>query len=246
MEPRREGVNTVGQHRAGGGTGSVEPGVSIQINEAKTLLIGGTMIAHGTTAAPISFTGNLSLVDPPIQVFGTLDMAFSQVSCRVHGDSGCSVLIADCTIAAGIISTDESGAAHQPQYVQIDRCTFTDGGSVGIWDGTLVIRDTTFQQADPPPPPGLGLLNTTRGYVFLDNVALDGGYYSHHRERSPQTAYINNLTVLNNPQHAAIELRAWDFFPGPDTVIQNNLDPLQLTPGLDPRRTLPRSGAGTN
>ncbi|MCH8879287.1 MAG: choice-of-anchor J domain-containing protein [Planctomycetes bacterium] len=225
-----------------GGTVIVEPGVSIEINEDQTLLIDGTMIAHGTTAAPISFTGNFSLVHPSIHVFGTLDMAFAQVSSRVHGDNGCSVLVSDCTFPAGIISTDEAGVVHEPQYVQIDRCTFPDGGRVSIWDGTLVIRDTTFQQADPPPPTPFPTLSTSRGYVRLDNVALDGGYYSHHRERSPQTAYINNLTVLNNPQHAAIVLRAWDFFLGPDNVIQNNLYPLQLVAGLDPSSTLPSSG----
>ncbi|MEE8340455.1 MAG: thrombospondin type 3 repeat-containing protein, partial [Xanthomonadales bacterium] len=64
----------------------------------------------------------------------------------------------------------------------------------------------------------------------------------HSRQRSPQTAYINNVTVLNCTDHAAIDLRASNFFLGPDNVIQNNLYPVQLTAGLDPGSTLPASG----
>jgi hypothetical protein len=225
-----------------GGTVVVEPGVHIQIDPDVTLLVDGEMVAQGTAGQPISIEAGTSLVHPPVHVFGTLELDFGAVTGRIHGDSGGSVLISNSIFTQGVVSTQESSIFHEPQYVQIDQCSFTEGSDVRVIDGTLVIRDTTFQDASPPEIPFEGSLLVLRGYLHLDNVSLDGGQLTHIRGESPQTAYLNNLTVLNNSDRPALELHGWNFMLGADNLIQGNLYPVRLRAGLEPGSFVPATG----
>jgi hypothetical protein len=223
-----------------GASVTVEPGVTVNVDEGKSLVIDGQVTAHGTPALPITWNGGISTVHPPVSVpNGTLDLAFGVVTGRILGGAGTSLLVADTTFSGqGTLGTVEmitlAGGLHA--YVQVDRSTFGPGG-ISVTDGTLVVRDSTLDG---------GSIGVSRGALWTSNVELDGGIIGWTREWPGQPALIDTVSIRNNPSFPALLLEGGNYFLGPDNILEKNLYPVEIKGGLLPGTGLPLTGNTNN
>ncbi len=217
-------------------TVTVEGGTVIDVQSGFTLDVDGTLHFDGSASAPVTLTGGISTVTPPVRVRGLGRLDHVDVACRVLVGFGGSLLVADSTFPGGIVSTDDSvGGGPRGTYVQVDRCSFASGafGALSVTDGTLVVRDT-----DVSGPGGVRVL---RGYLLADGLAVDGSGIRLTRERYTQPAYLDGLTVTNSPG-PALELFGWNFQLGANNVLSNNAVPVELTGGLLAGSHVPSTG----
>jgi hypothetical protein len=223
-----------------GSSVTVEPGVTINVDEGKSLVIDGRVTAHGTPSLPITWNGGISTVHPPVSVpNGTLDLAFGVVTGRILGGAGTSLLIADTTFSGqGTLGTAGTTLQNDGRYAyaQVDRCTFGPGG-ISVTDGTLAVRDSTFDG---------GSISVLRGALWTTNVSLDGGIIDWNREWPGQSALIDSVSILNNPSLPALRLEGGNYLLGPDNILQKNLYPVEIKAGLLPGTDLPLAGNTNN
>ncbi|HEX5011553.1 MAG TPA: choice-of-anchor J domain-containing protein [Planctomycetota bacterium] len=219
-----------------GATVVVQPGTSLVVDDGVTLGVGGTLIAHGTPGAPISISGGISLITPPLRVSGTADLAQVDYTGRLHAAHGGSLLIAESSFPGGFVSTqDLVGGSDHGTYVQVDGCDFGSGG-LSVTDGTLVVRDSQLVGS---------ALSVLRGWLLVDDVSLQGAGLSLVRERYTQPAWIDGVSVggFNGP---ALDLSGWDFLLGPGNVLTGNLQPVRLRGGLLAGSVVPPGGNTQN
>lgn len=215
-----------------GATVIVEPGTDIVVDSGSTLGVAGTLLAHGTAAAPITISGGISFIEPPVRVIGLMDASHLMVTGRLHAAHGGTMLVADSSFPAGFISSqDLVGGSDHGTYVQVDRCAFSNGG-LSVTDGTLAVRQTDL---------GGSPLSVLRGWLLVDDVSLQGAGLSLTRERYTQPAWLNGLTV-NGAPGPALDLSGWNFLLGPDNVISGNSVPVRLGGGLLPGTVVPATG----
>jgi hypothetical protein len=223
-----------------GGSVIVEPGVTVNVDEGKSLIIDGRVTAHGTAALPITWNGGLSTAHPPVHVpKGMLDLTFGVVTCSLRGGPGTTLLIADTAFSGqGSLGTIETISLEHDRYsyTQVDRSTFGPGG-VSVTDGTLVVRDSTFNG---------GSIRVVRGALWTSNVALDGGIIGWDREWPGQPALIDTVVIRDNPTLPALRLEGGNYFLGPDNVLEKNLYPVEIKAGLLPGTDLPLAGNTNN
>ncbi len=223
-----------------GGSVTVEPGVIVNVDNGKSLVIDGRVTAHGTPSLPITWNGGISTVHPPVSVpYGTFDLRFGVVTGTIRGRSGAKLLIADTTFSGqGSVGTVERAGQEYGHYsyTQVDRSTFGPGG-ISVTDGTLVVCDSTFQG---------GSIGVLRGALWTSNVSLDGGIIGWTREWPGQSALIDSVSIRNNPSLPALRLDGGNYFLGPDNLIENNLYPVEIKAGLLPGTDLPVLGNTNN
>lgn len=224
-----------------GATVVVDPGVTVTVDPGRTLGVAGTLMAHGTAAAPITFSGMNSTVTPPIKVAagtGLADLDHFVMSGRFQLAHGGSALFANSSFPGGIVSSDDLvGGGDHGTFVAVSGCDF-HGGQLFIIDGTLAVRDTTFDAST---------LELLRGYVYLDDLQwTGGGNLSLTRERYTQPAYIDRVAIggVNGP---ALDLMGWDFFLGANNAIAGNDVPVRVQDGgLLGGSTVPATGNTKN
>ena len=215
-----------------GATVIVEPGTEIVVTNGSTLGVGGRLIAHGTAAAPITISGQLSFVEPPVYVIGHMEASHLVVTGSLHAAHGGTLLVADSSFPAGYMSSDDLvGGGDHDTYFQVDRCSFTNGG-LSVTDGTLSVRDTDL---------GGSPLSVLRGWLLIDDVSLQGAGLSVSRERYAQPLWLNDLSI-SGVSGPALDLSGWNFLLGPDNVITGNTTPVRLRGGLLPGTVVPTSG----
>ncbi len=204
-----------------GATVIVEPGTQISVDPGKTLGVAGTLIAHGTVAAPIDLVGMDSTITPPIRVNGLADVDHLAMSGRFQVAHGGSALLRHSDFTNGIVWTEDSiGGPDKGTFVLVDGCHF-QSGQLFVIDGTLALRHTTFEASS------LGIL---RGYVLVDDVQMNGSGLSFTRERFTQPLYIDRVAITN-ASGPALDLSGWDFLIGGNTQLQNSTVPVRLTNG---------------
>ena len=226
----------------GEGTVVVEPGVVINASSNSTLQIEGTLLGRGTAAEPITITGGQFQFSPAVRVVGTLDLEFAEASGRLHGRSrgSGSMLLTRCSFT-------QAGVSTVGPFMRIEQCSFTDGAGVHLENTTLAILDSSIQGQSPTPPGVDDRLSIHNGYLYLDNVTLDGSQFAFVGAGFAQPAYINNLAVRNNVDVGGLELWDGNYFCGSNVVVENNLYTAELWgAGVVPGSTLPPSGNVNN
>lgn len=219
-----------------GGTVIVEPGVEIRVQANSTLVIEGTLRGAGTTTSPILVTAP-SVSPPALEVPGTLDLAFATITGQVRPAAGGTLLFSNVTFQGnGVVFN--SSLLGRPTFIRIDQSYF-NGVNLYVADSTLVLTNTRFTNAS-------GIL--TRGYLYIDNVNVNGGSLSFGLDYQP--VYINNVTVTNAPG-AALSLGGSqagnNYFIGPNVTLLNNQYPISLgSGGLLPGSTVPTGGNVNN
>ena len=219
-----------------GATVIIEPGTEIVVDGGSTLGVAGTLLAHGTPSAPITISGGISMVEPPVRVIGLMDASNLLVTGRLHVAHGGTLLVSDSGFPAGLISSqDLVGGSDHGTYVQVDRCGFSNGG-LSVTDGTLCVRQTDL---------GGSPLSVLRGWLLVDDVSLQGAGLSLTRERYAQPAWLNGLSISGAPG-PALDLSGWNFLLGPDNLLTGNVAPVRLTGGLLPGTVVPTTGNTNN
>lgn len=230
-----------------GGSVIVEPGVIVEVQPGgPKLVIAGSLFGHATPQAPITLAGeNFSVINPPYEVRGgLLDLQHAIIQARIQAKYGGTILASDCTIpASGAIAADPLQAqnpdAPTPQALtfRIERCNFAGGVLSAV--SNVYLADSTFT----------GGQARVAGYVYLNNVTVDGVPLEIEKDAGAQPMFIDHVTAIRNQASAGLKLSGADFHIGPNTVIQQNLWPVEFTvlaAGLTPDSVLPLTGNTSN
>lgn len=220
-----------------GATVFVQPGVRIDVDPGFTLGVAGAIVVQGTAASPVEITGMDSGVTPPIRIHGEADCDHLTMHGRFQVAHGGSASIVNSSFGSGTLWTDDwIGGGDRGTFVSIAGCHF-QSGQLYVIDGTLALRDTTFQAST---------LNLLRGYLLLDDVQMNGGGVSVIRERFTQPLFLDALSVTN-VNGPALTLSGWDFQLGANSQLTGNQLPVQLDDaGLLAGSVVPTSGNGSN
>ena len=212
---------------------TIEAGTTIMIDADRTLAVDGELLVNGTQGNPVVFDGGISLVTPPIQVFGTAELHHANIDCRIHAESGGTVFMNDCALTSeGIVSSQESTVGHEPPYLLLDSCDF-DGGGIAVNDAVLSVENSSFQNCS---------VSLLRGHLRVNNLTIDGGQLHVIREHFGQPTVLDNLDISNFTSGAGIELWGYTTWLGPNLTLLNNLYPVTLTGGLVPGSQVPAAG----
>jgi len=223
---------------------TVEPGVTVNIDAGRAIVVEGALIGQGTQGDPIVFTGPSEAAR--IRAFGTLDLVWASINCRVVPEDGGSILLSDCEFAGSAAALTTFGQPtylwDDPPFVGLERCTFAGDGSA--WEllldrAHLWLKDVTVTNTP---------LSIQDSYVWLDGVTVDGGplelWFVNRLAR--QDVYVNNVSVRNfagtGLSVGALSLMSADFFLGPDNVLESNLYPVGLNGGLIRGSHVPQTG----
>jgi hypothetical protein len=217
-----------------GATVNVEPGVVVNIDSGRQLVVAGSLNINGTAADPVVFAapGNFP---PFVKVQqGMLSADFADFGQQLRISSGANVQLRDCTF-----TSDGSGhgggmlISDAPSYVLLERCTFTQTFCT-LSDTIAVLRGNTFIETSP---------SLLRGYadVTAPNVLI-GGKLQITREESIQPLPVDGIAASGNANGAGLGLSGGNYLLGPATNLQNNLYALDLGGGLLPGSAVPATG----
>jgi hypothetical protein len=214
-------------------TVTVEPGVVVTVIEGSSLLINGTVKAHGTADKPIVLNGGITFYDAPLEIpDGTLDLRFAEVTGRVLLGHGGSLLALDSEFTGGgTISADEGAPIFDDDrwmYVELRRCRFEE--TVLLNDCTLVVHDCQFQNAS---------LALYRGYLWIDDVDISGGNLYSNREWPAQPLFIDNVRIQAGGASAGIALDGGNHLLGPRNTVSGAQYPIEALAGLLPGTSIP-------
>jgi hypothetical protein len=231
-----------------GATVFIEPGVVVNIDPGRSLVVEGTLTGSGTPEAPIRFEGGSN--SARILVYGTLDLSRGALNCRVTPQGGGSILLRDCVFQGpGVMLSTLGQQAHlwaQPAFVSLERCTYMGTGAG--WE--LLLERSHIRLKDVHVRGAA--LNIQDSYVWLDGVSLDGGPLElwFVNVLGHQDVYVDNVAVRNfggnSLSQGALSLRSADFFLGPGNILENNLYPVGLAGGLIPGSRVPATGNTNN
>ncbi|HKQ48393.1 MAG TPA: choice-of-anchor J domain-containing protein [Phycisphaerae bacterium] len=218
-----------------GGTVNVQPGVQINFDSGRQLIVAGTLNINASAAAPAVFTAPNSF--PPFLVVsgGTLEAHFTEFHQQLRIGSAANVLLSDCTFAFdGLLSSDD--IPNSLPYVRLERCTFTD--SYMSLSGCLaVLRDNTFTNT-------YAQLLRTFADVTAPNT-FNGQPLRINRQESIQPLAIDGISGAGSTM-AGLALDGGMYRLGPNVVLQGNAYPLELHGGLTPDSVVPMTGNTNN
>jgi hypothetical protein len=219
-----------------GGTVIVEPGVRVDFDADKQLVVSGALVLQGNSAAPIRLSSAAAF--PPIldAVNGTVNATFTNFAGQFLVESGSTVNLSDCTFFGNGLLRSKELPSIAP-YVRLERCQFNSSGA-SMSDALVVLRNNIFSNS---------FAMLLRGYadVTAPNT-FTGGPLSIIRESNIQPLYVNGLTATGVSNAAGLWLDGGNYLLGPQTVLQNNLYSVQVKGGLLPGSTVPRTGNVNN
>ncbi len=228
----------------------MEPGVIVEIKSNSTLKVLGQVNSNGTATNRVTING-FGVASGMIDVFGTINFAFTDVKAQVTPESNSSLLFADCnfssygTIFNGIVLQLPPSRA---PYLQFDRCAFLGDGtyssaSLYVAYATTVVRDTSFTNAS--------YLSASTTYLLVDGVTSDRSTQFGLQLGSDSDLFLDNLSVTNATRAGLIlsgdTRNGSNVLIGPNVTLQNNEYPVHLTiAGLYPESTIPATGNVNN
>ena len=218
-------------------TVNIQPGVVLNFNADKQVVVSGTMRVQGQAGQPVVF--NASAVYPPIVDVngGTLDALFAEFHGQLRVENASTVTLTNNHFVGsqGLLWVQELPTGTRP-YLRIENSTF-DSSSATISDAITVMRNNVFNNST------CWLL---RGYADVTATnTFNGGGLTVTREESLQPFYLDGVHATNSVA-GGMSLAGGNFLSGPNTVLQNNLYPLSLEGGLLPGSTIPLSGNSNN
>jgi hypothetical protein len=229
------GNNTI----AAGGTLIVDAGVVVNMAADCTLNIAGTLHAQGSSAARVTFDGNVNASDESVIVVhggGRLALDYSNVDSWLQPRAG-NVFGSS---AGEVVATHSrfSGRGKVEQFYSTQNLSgrraflsFADCEFVGVQvqhNGCqAVLRDCTFSDGGQW---GLAL----EGYAKLDNVTLDNTQlFLGGGEIGGGAMYVDNITVRNYATGGGLYLDgARGYLVGPNVVLQGNQYPVEFSEGM--------------
>ncbi len=221
-----------------GSTVNVEPGVRVNFDSQRQLVVNGTLNINGTAAARVSFNG--ATVFPPIvdSINGTVNASFADFTGQFLVETGSTVTLSDCLFpSAGVLRSRELPAI--APFVRLDRCTF-DHSNMTLSDALVRLRNNTFTNsyalilrgfADVTAP------NTFTGQPL--RIMRESGSLA-------QGLYLDGVNASGIPDNAGLTLSGGNFLLGPNVLLQDNLFPVEVEGGLMPGSKVPTTGNTNN
>lgn len=218
-----------------GGTVNVQPGVRVDFDAERQLVVAGTLNINATAASPAVLTAPNSYPPFLLVTGGTIDAHFTEFHQQLRVSNAAKVLLSDCTFAAdGALASDDIPDPHP--FVTLERCTFTN--SYMSLSGCLaVLRDNTFTNS-------YAQLLRTLADVTAPNT-FDGQPLRINRQESIQPLPIDGV-VASGSNIAGLMLDGGNFRIGNNVSLQGNLFPLELHGGLTPDSVVPTTGNANN
>jgi len=204
-----------------GGTVNVQPGVQVNFDNGRQLVVAGTLNINATAAAHAVLTAPNSYPPFLLVTGGTIDAHFTEFHQQLRVSNAANVLLSDCMFAAdGLLSSDDIPSPHP--FVKLERCTFTN--SYMVLSGCLaVLRGNTFTNT-------YAYLLRTLADVTAPNT-VNGQPLRISRQESIQPLSIDGV-VASGSNAAGLMLDGGMYRIGPDVTLQGNLFPLELHGGL--------------
>ncbi|HEY3246097.1 MAG TPA: choice-of-anchor J domain-containing protein [Phycisphaerae bacterium] len=218
-----------------GGTVNVQPGVQVNFDSDRQLVVAGTLNINATAAAHAVLTAPNSGTPFLLVTGGTINAHFTEFHHALRVSNAANVLLSDCTFASdGALSSDDNPGPYP--FVKLERCTFTN--SYMVLSGCLaVLRDNIF----------------TNTYAFLLRTLADvtapntftGQPLRINRQESIQPLPIDGVSGAASTT-AGLMLDGGMYRIGPNVVLQGNLYPLELHGGLTPDSAVSTTGNTNN
>ena len=216
-------------------TVNVEPGVRVNFDSQRQLVVNGTLNIQGTAAARVSF--NSSAVFPPIvdSINGTVNASFADFTGQFLVETGSTITLSDCSFSGtGLLRSRELPAV--APFVKLDRCTFNHS-DMTLSDALVRLRNNTFNNS-------YALI--LRGYADVTAPNYFTGQPLRIMRESNAVAlqgfYIDGVNASGIFNNAGLTLSGGNFLLGPNTVSQNNLYPVEVQGGLMPGSKVPTTG----
>lgn len=219
-----------------GATVIVEPGVQINFDADRQLIVSGTLLLQGQVAQRIAL--NTSAVFPPmIEVSGgTVEADFADFTGQVLVNSGSNVAVRDCGFSGNGLVRTQSIPAALP-YLRVERCTFANGANLGLTDALANLRDNVFTNAS---------LSILRGHADLAAAnTIENGTLFVSRQESTQPFPIDGVSVSGSTV-AGLSLDGGMYRIGPNVQLQGNPYAIELRGGLTDDSALPTTGNAIN
>ncbi len=199
----------------------IEPGVTVNFPSSSEVIVEGELHAQGTPQSPITFSGQSRTTTVLSQRLGGLT---TLEHVNLSDGRYYATRARHCSITGGFLNG-----------ILVEDCDYIDA-SVSQQDQNLAVVRSTFQN---------GFINVLRGFLHVEDVIMDAGAISIHREESPQTVYFNDVAI-RNADRAAIRIDGHTAFVGPDAIIENNQNPIEIRGGLMPGSVIPQTGNASN
>lgn len=217
----------------------IAEGAEVRFDPGTTLRVEGALLAQGSQANPVRFTGSTSIGDGlQIGVNGQLDVTHSEISVHVQaGGENVATIFRDTDFIAG------AGIAGIPDIAVFERCDFTGAselGSFGGFAGTMRLNDCVFSD-------GAGM--RVAGLLNLNNVTSTGQGLVLSSESVAHPILLENIAVTGDQNNPGLTLTGPNFLIGDNVTLQGNLYPVALDgsgAGLLWGSSLPTSGNTNN
>ena len=219
-----------------GSTVNVEPGVRLDFDADRQLVVNGALNLQGASGARITFSAP-AVFPPMIDVInGSVTASFTDFGGQFLVESGATINLADCKFTGlGVLRSQELPT--RAPYVRLDRCAFTSS-QLTMADALVVLRNNSFIDS---------YVEVLGGYADLASPnSFTGQPLRITRETWIQPFYLNHVAATGVPNHGGLILTGSKFLLGPTNVLQNNRYPIELEGGLMPGSTLPLTGNSNN
>jgi hypothetical protein len=217
-----------------GGTVNVQPGVQVDFDSGRQLVVAGTLNINATAAAHTILTAPNSGTPFLLVTGGTIDAHFTEFHHALQVSNAANVLLSDCTFASdGALSSDDIPNPYP--FVRLERCTFTNS-YMSLAGCLAVLRDNTFTNTYTQ------LLRTFADVTAPNTFA--GQPLRINRQESIQPLPIDGVSGAGSA--AGLMLDGGMYRIGPNVALQGNDYPLELHGGLTPDSVLPTTGNTNN
>ena len=219
-----------------GGTVIIEPGVVVDVDPGREMIVSGTLLASGIAAEHIVIRA--AAVFPPMITVtqGTLDASFVDFRGQLRVEGGATLDLVDCDFAGnGLLWSQELQTV--PPWIHLQRCTFTNT-LISISDAFSVLEDNSITNTDT---------SILRGYTDLRSInTVIGKPLQVQGQRMLQAMYIDGVHAGGVADRAGLALGGGNYLLGPNNVLQGNRYALELNGGLDRQSVVPSTGNTIN
>ncbi len=225
-----------------GQTVCVEPGAVVQFTSNGKITLLGRIVAPGTAAEPITFSG-ANVFPNRVEVVGTMEISHATISVPLNVNPGGSLLVRDSSFIArgGVFTLDGIVFSYTPRFVLVENSTFdsntpnADNAAFYVSDSAIVFRN-----------------NAVRNGAYCDigksNLLIDAVTFQNARSQGVkitqdvwQPQFLNNLSVTGAVS-AGLSLELGNFELGPNITIAGNEFPIKANGGLLPGSNVPVTG----
>ena len=226
-----------------GQTVCVEPGVVVQFTSNGKITLLGRIVASGTAAEPITFSG-VNVFPNRVEVVGTLEISHATISVPLNVNPGGSLLVRNSNFIArgGVFTLDGIVFTYAPRFVLVENSTFdsntannSDNAAFYVHDSAIVFRNNAVRNGAYCD---IGKSNLLIDAVTFQNARFEGVKIT---QDVWQPQFLNNLSITGAAS-IGLSLELGNFEVGPNVTIAGNQYPIKANGGLLPGSNVPVAG----